>query len=557
MVGVLICFRPSSAVAQETDYEDWLEQQHQEYQEYLDEQDEAFLEFLKREWKSVRVGTPATTPVDDKPQEIPRVDGDALPSVDDAPTVPEREDTTSEGLPGETSTDEPASEAERLLEDPDMSSTENSSFPDEELTEAVNEAERERSEQTSPAESSSEEMDSQNPATEETTPNRSDPSQGSPAPVSEDEAVEVDREASFSFFGTSTAVPYGSSVLPSLGGGPDKSSIRKFWTAMAKAPHSPTLKAVQQYREDLGLDDWGYYRYLRDLSTQLYADASTNERVLWTWFMMMESGYAARVGYREGQVFLMLPVEGKIFGQPQMHLGGQRYYLMTDKTGGSMRTYEGQHEEATKVLDLDAGSLPNFKGEAEERTVSFTFQNERYELNIAYNPSVVDYLQDYPNVDLQVLFESGVSPNARSSLTKALRPLVKEQSPRSSLNLLLKFTQFATDYKRDQDHFGEERYLFPEETLASDYSDCEDRAVLMGYLTREILGREVVGLKWPSHVALAVRARNGLTPADQDRTVAVDGATYIFADPTYIGSSLGMEMPIIEGKEPEIVTLGE
>jgi len=327
-------------------------------------------------------------------------------------------------------------------------------------------------------------------------------------------------------------------------------------TAMGMRDQKKDLDVLQKQREKLGLSDWGYYLYLKDLGARLYGDASSNERVLWTWFMMMKSGYAARVGYRRSEVVLMLPVDQKIFGWPQMHIDGQRYYLMVESMNGPLRTYKEQHAEADGVLRLDEGSLPAFETTPERRTVAFTFQDKRHELEVAYNPAAVDYLQAYPNVDLNVLMSAGVSSTARTSLEKTLQPLVKGRAPRASLNLLLTFAQFATDYKRDQEHFGEERYLFPEESLATDYSDCEDRAVLLAYLVRTLLGREVVGLKWPRHVALAVRAGSGLESMNNDRTVTVDGATYIFADPTYIGSSLGMEMPIIEGQVPEIITLG-
>jgi hypothetical protein len=323
---------------------------------------------------------------------------------------------------------------------------------------------------------------------------------------------------------------------------------------MAKGPYRPTLDVLQKQRGDMNLSDWGYYLYLRKLAGQLYGTEATSEKALWTWFMMMKSGYAARVGYREGEVFLMLPIDQTVFGWPQMHIGGQRYYLMVEEAGGSLRTYEGQHGNASQSLQLREGALPDMPEEKATRTVEFSFQGERHSLDIAHNPSAAEYLRAYPKVGLDVLFSAGVSPESQASLEKSLRPLIQDRPPRESLNLLLTFAQSVTDYKRDQDHFGEERFLFPEESLASDYSDCEDRAVLMAYLTRELLGREVVGLKWPRHVALAVRTGGGLGATEEDRAITAGGETYIYADPTYVGSSLGMEMPLIEGKKPEIIT---
>jgi hypothetical protein len=359
-----------------------------------------------------------------------------------------------------------------------------------------------------------------------------------------------------------TTVPYSPSLAPSMDGAPDKESIQAYWRTMAQQEYGSTLEAVQARRDELGLSDWGYYVYLRDLGNRLYQKkgraAWSNAATLWTWFMMMKSGYAVRVGYRDDNVFLLLPVDGQIYDRPQMYLNDQRYYLMVEGGGGgSLRTYEGQHEEAQQVLTLDERVLPNLEGQTKQRSTSFSFDDERYTIEFSYDTAVLDYLKAYPNVELSVLFQAGASPAAQSSLTDALQPHLEGRSPREAVSFLLRFVQFATKYERDRDNFGEERYLFAEESLAVRASDCEDRAVLFAYLVRTLLDRPLVGLKWPGHVAAAVQAGDGLDATSDDRTLTVDGDTYIMADPTYIGSSLGMEMPFVEGKEPEILSLSQ
>ena len=554
---------PPRVAAQENDYEEWLRQQRQEYKQFLNEQDKAFLTFLKKEWTSVRVDTTAASPIDNKPRRIPRVD-DTPPEALPAEEPPRNEPPSDPGSFPQDGEEQP-DDMEEAIDQLDAATGEQpppelpSAFEETPPSESTPPDEQPPENPPSPGEPSSEDSPSEQQSAEaprSETPSSEEPPLENSAPGEEAETAPLNREASLSFFGVSTTVPYGAASVPSLEGTLSKSSIRRFWETMGKGPYRPTLDVLQKQREELGLSDWGYYLYLKDLGAQLYGDASSNERVLWTWFMMMKSGYAARVGYRGSEVVLMLPVDQKIFGWPQMHIDGQRYYLVVESMNGSLRTYKEQHAEADGVLRLDEGSLPAFEATPKRRTVAFTFQDKRHELEVAYNPAAVDYLQAYPNVDLNVLMSAGVSSTARTGLEETLQPLIKGRAPRASLNLLLTFVQFATDYKRDQEHFGEERYLFPEESLATDYSDCEDRAVLLAYLVRTLLGREVVGLKWPRHVALAVRAGGGLTATSDDRTVTVDGATYIFADPTYIGSSLGMEMPIIEGQAPEIITLG-
>ena len=512
IVFLIVGFAGLSSAHAQKDYEEWRKEQRQKYQEYLNEQDKAFLKFLKRQWTSVDVEAEMGSPVDDKPADIPTVgelDGAAQSSASDS-----EEGATSELDPAPTDPQGP---------DQDPESDDLNADPADPPPQ---------------------------PQTSSSGRSRSEVESGSDMST-----------AALRFFGVPTSVPYASSITPSLDGEPGKTSIRSFWQAMAKQDYSPTLEGVQAQREELGLSDWGYYVYLRNLGDQLYQKnglaSGSNAATLWTWFMMMKSGYAVRVGYRDDNVFLMLPVDRQIYNRPQMYLNDQRYYLMVEGGGGSLRTYEGQHEEADQVLRLDQRILPALEGSTKQRSASFSYDGERYTIEFSYDTAVLAYLQAFPNVELSVLFEAGASPVAQTSLSESLRPHLEGRSPRQQLTFLLRFVQFATEYKRDRENFGEERFLFPEESLAVSASDCEDRAVLFAYLVRTLLDREVVGLEWPSHIATAVRVGEGLEAASEDRTLTVDGATYIMADPTYIGSSLGMEMPLVENKDPDIIQFAQ
>jgi hypothetical protein len=492
------------------DYEEWRKEQRQKYQQYLDRQDKAFLKFLKRQWTSVEVEAQTGSPIDDKPAEIPTAGGEG----------------------GEQA---PADAAAQLGDDPAAPSRQSEPDQPGDRTEATRES----------------------PAPREPSPQ---PQAPSPDRAPQGAAEGTASTAALTFFGVQTTVPYSPSLAPAVEGAPGKETIRSYWRTMAKQDYKPTLEAVQARRDDLGLGDWGYYVYLRDLGTRLYeekgaAGSGSNAATLWTWFMMMKSGYAVRVGYRGDNVFLLLPVDEQIYDRPQMYINDQRYYLMVEEGGGgSLRTYEGQHEEADQVLSIDEQVLPSLSGATKQRSASFSYDGERYNIEFAYDTAVLDYLRAYPNVELSVLFRSGVSSTAESSLRDALGPHLEGRSAREALTFLLRFVQFATTYKRDRENFGEERYLFPEESLAVSASDCEDRAVLFAYLARTLLDRRVVGLEWPSHIATAVRVGGGLEATSEDRALTVDGATYIMADPTYIGSSLGMEMPFVEGKAPDVIT---
>lgn len=120
-----------------------------------------------------------------------------------------------------------------------------------------------------------------------------------------------------------------------------------------------------------------------------------------------------------------------------------------------------------------------------------------------------------------------------------------------TVNLLLCFVQTAFSYQVDDQQFGREKFLFPEETLFYPYSDCEDRSILFAYLVRELLGLEVIGLDYPGHVATAVRFSEEV-PGD---FVLCQGRKYTVCDPTYINATLGMGMPQFRGVDPQVILI--
>jgi len=122
-------------------------------------------------------------------------------------------------------------------------------------------------------------------------------------------------------------------------------------------------------------------------------------------------------------------------------------------------------------------------------------------------------------------------------------------SEQQAVNFLLRFVQTALKYETDEQQFGEENYLFPEETLFYPYSDCEDRAVLFAWLVRSLLKLQVIGLDYPGHVATAVHFNQ---PVAGD-AVEYQGKRFVVADPTYINANAGMTMPDFKRYKPTVI----
>jgi hypothetical protein len=139
------------------------------------------------------------------------------------------------------------------------------------------------------------------------------------------------------------------------------------------------------------------------------------------------------------------------------------------------------------------------------------------------------------------------------TLEAELKPMLSDQSQEEAINFLLHFVQNAFQYATDDEQYGYEKWNFAEETIASNHSDCDDRAILFAQLVKHFLGMKVVLIHYPGyHLATAVKFDHPQTTGDY---VLVDDAKYLICDPTYINADLGNAMPQLMNIPVEIIKL--
>jgi hypothetical protein len=187
--------------------------------------------------------------------------------------------------------------------------------------------------------------------------------------------------------------------------------------------------------------------------------------------------------------------------------------------------------------------------QSERRHLSFKFEGKQYNIEVVYDRGRVKFFRTYPQLSLNLYFSSGVYKVTATPLQKQLASHMQGMSEQQAVNFLLRFVQTSLKYETDEQQFGEENYLFPEETLFYPYSDCEDRAVLFAWLVRSLLNLDVVGIDYPGHVATAI-AFNTEVAGD---SVRYKGKRYVISDPTYINANSGMTMPNFKQFKPKVI----
>ena len=364
-------------------------------------------------------------------------------------------------------------------------------------------------------------------------------------------------ESGFSFFDLPLVVRYERTTWPKLEKGVSKETISTFWADLSRSPYENILAQASRERARLQLNDWGYTLLLRQIGLSLF-NSSPNEASLFTWFMLVKSGYDVRIGYGGDRVRLLVPTVTQLYQVTYFQVGrdAQRLYavpLQRDEKNieGMFYVYEGSYPGADKIADFSVKTLPALYDASARKQLRFIYGGEDHRLEIDASKGAVEFFRDYPQTEYTVYFQSPASPGAARSLIAQLKPILQGKTEWEAVNILLRFVQTAFEYKTDHDQFGREKPLFVDEVLFYPASDCEDRSVLFAYLVRTLLGLEVIGLDYPAHIATAVRFTSEVTGDG----ITHEGKRYVICDPTYIGADAGMCMPQFKEVNPKVIRI--
>ncbi|MDP8203928.1 MAG: hypothetical protein P9L95_05300 [Candidatus Tenebribacter mawsonii] len=334
----------------------------------------------------------------------------------------------------------------------------------------------------------------------------------------------------------------------------NEKGIADFWYSISNIDHTTLFAQASDYREQLKLNDWGYCLLLNEITKEVSGESQNLSNLL-LWFMLTKSGYEAKVGYAEDNVYLLLPCKNTIYGVSYVVIDDKRFYTLSfdkqQQLNISINTYDGKYPNADDLIDLSIKDSPKVKSTLIEKELKFSYENTEYSIPVTYNQATAEYFKNYPQTDLEVYFKAPLSDEATYSLTLGLKPILEGRTEADAANVLLRFVQTAFQYKTDGEQFGNEKSLFSDETLFYPYSDCEDRSIIFSYLISNILGLNVIGLDYPGHISTAVHFQNDLI-GDK---VTYNSTNFVVCDPTYINANIGMAMPKFKEVEPKIIDL--
>lgn len=319
--------------------------------------------------------------------------------------------------------------------------------------------------------------------------------------------------------------------------------IQSCYEKVNSGKYNNIVDSLLSYKKRHQLNDWLYYQLIRKTVQAISPKQENYERyTFYKWFFMGKTGYDVRLTLADNRIIFYVYNDEDISDIP--------FILFKNKKYMCLNYHDYAHADLNKVPAYDMigvpgaetafsykiTRMPEFKPENyTERKLEFNYKHKAYHFNIKLNPDVAAIFTNYPVVDFADYFNIPLSKETYGSLIPLLKKNLSKMNQKKGIDYLMRFTRYAFLYENDEENFGKEKRLSPEETLFATHSDCDDRAALFFYLVKEIYNLPMIALLYPTHITMAVQFEKPI-----GEPIVYKGKTYSVCEPTPQQQDLGI-----------------
>lgn len=379
-----------------------------------------------------------------------------------------------------------------------------------------------------------------------------------PQPVEPIEEVPVVEPSylNFTFFGTSDKVRLNKENLPVLRN-VDERSVSLMLQELLTEKNDNLILDCLDIRDNRKLSDWAYLQMLNEIADEAYPGKS-NEAQLLMAYLYLQSGYKMRLASDGSKIYMLYASKHLIYEKPSFAVDGDNYYGVNALPDRLYICQTSFPNEKSLSLLVNTNQVLTFNKSDNRNISSDRYPTMKFEVSV--NKNLLDFYSTYPTSALDgnlitrwaMYANTPMDNNISSSLYPRLRELLKDKSEIEATNMLLNTIQTGLTYEYDDKVWGSDRAFFPEESLYYPYCDCEDRAILLTRLVRDVLGLNCLLVYYPGHLATAIEYSDDSVTGDY---ITLDGRKYVIADPTYINAPIGCTMPGLDKGTAKVIRL--
>ena len=291
---------------------------------------------------------------------------------------------------------------------------------------------------------------------------------------------------------------------------------------------------IKNYAKAFELDDAGVVLLVDKTSSALSGSVNSNVQVFSKYLLLKQLGYDVILTRTENTKLNCL---GNLSFTPGRYIyinyANKKY---VDLDFRNRKNYAKHliiidNNKTYKTISRNTLSAPRIDSKMEAKHIIFEYNLDRYELDAKSNKSITEFLGDLPMFEVGKEFTNlTVSKEMNESVIDYLKTHVDGMNKIDAVKFLLAFVQQVVPYGSDYTKYGEERFYYPEETIMAADADCEDKAILLAYLAKRILGVGSVGLFFENdrHLSLALQ----IPEYGSSIGFKYDGNTYVSCEPT-------------------------
>ncbi len=339
------------------------------------------------------------------------------------------------------------------------------------------------------------------------------------------------------------------------------SSIESFYGTLRLLPIDQLVNNLLTYKQEKQLDDWLFYQLIRTAAESISPKKENYHRyTLYKWFLLNHTGYSAVTRLRNDTLLLYVQSNENVYDIPSMLYNQEQYICLNYHDYGSNIDFkQGRFQDIQVVKPLTAAKgfsykinrMPDFNPDSYEvKPIHFAYGQRDYEFKVKVNKSINKLFNNYPSVEYAMQFTAPLSNATYQSLIPALKQTVAKMNQKKGVDYLMHLTRSSFAFENDAALYGKDKRFSPEQTLFSEYSDCEDRAAFFFYLVKEIYNLPMIVLSYPQHVTVAIQFD---TP--QGNPIVYKGNQYWVCEPTpqLKNLKIGQGIPALKKEAFEVV----
>ncbi len=313
-------------------------------------------------------------------------------------------------------------------------------------------------------------------------------------------------------------------------------SVIKFYSTANHQNFQPLINTLLNYKQKEKLNDWFYYQLIRKTVQQISPKEVNYERyTLYKWFFLLKSGYDTRLAVGKNQLLFYVWSDDDISDIP-FYKDDKKQFVCLNFHDYPNANYQKDKvypvaiplAENSVIFSYKITQIPDFKPEDyQDKILQFDYKQKSYHFDVKLSNDVQILFKNYPVVNFESYFNIPLSKETYQSLIPYLKKNLKGLSQIKGVDYLMRFTRNAFLYESDQQNFGKEKRLSPEQTLFNNHSDCDDRAALFFYLVKEIYNLPMIALLYPTHITMAVNFDKAI-----GKPIFYKGQNYYVCEPT-------------------------